>query len=742
MGFFNTDACFSTTETKRDNNGAVYSKDGKKIYKGCFAETFQVPNGVEIICDRAFQPEEKTDRSIIRKIILPESVKAIGGCAFANNEGLEEINIPSSVQYISCNNPFGGCFSLNKILIQSENYLIENDILYSSDYKLLIGALHSKDTNRTITINPNTEVIGANSFWHLKNLSQIVFPRRLKEMGKAAFKWSSIQTVDLSETQLVHISEECFQSGGLQVIIFPKSLKKIETNAFYFCHLKKLDLSNTKVKAIGEYAFSNCNLTQLILSPCLEEIDSSAFSNAFSKQFKQNVTIPSFVTYIGNCAFNDDSIKRVDIESSNLLNIGEDIFDGTNLETIRCKATGIMNHPNIRYYKEEHNVEIILLDKKVYLQDDNITLKLETRKHINNDIDDYYWQERIDKIFGVGSVKVDIVQFRLPVYGENFGRHILGACINNVVTLQPKYDSIDTLIAQGKDVYFLSKIETQQGCLYELFYGSQSIYVDFTCKEIKFGDTINACFCGQKIKIGNEIGKTYYGEEIKKKFKYRTSEEYLQRHLRAPLQFVTLIKGEKYSIYKSGKCICDYEYDTVSSIDNNIECLNYYAVKMTFPKVSMRYLKVGKRINNTLFYGVINETGEIVIPVKYKELDACRSFILADDSLYVLKNNFFSLLNDHVDLSSPVVVYGGYAFFKALGCVCCYDTNQVQSIKKDYVIEEGEEYNTVFVIEEMKIEEQYNWHPKEISNEEYQKEMDQMYRDAFDNNPELEWNID
>jgi len=401
-----------------------------------------------------------------------------------------------------------------------------------------------------------------------------------------------------------------------------------------------------------------------------------------------------------------------------------------------------MNHPNIRYYKEEHNVEIILLDKKVYLQDDNITLKLEKRKHINNDIDDYYWQEKIDKIFGVGSVKVDIVQFRLPVYGENFGRHILGACINNVVTLQPKYDSIDTLIAQGEDVYFLSKIETQQGCLYELFYGSQSIYVDFTCKEIEFGDTIDACFCGQKIKIGNEIGKTHYGEEIKKKFKYRTSEEYLQRHLRVPLQFVTLIKGEKYSIYKSGKCICDYEYDTVSSVDNNIECLNYYAVKMTFPKVSMRYLKVGKRINNTLFYGVINETGEIVIPVKYKELDACRSFILADDSLYVLKNNLFSLLNDHVDLSSPVVVYGRYAFFISLGHVYCYDTNQVHLIENDYIIEEGDDYNTVFVIKEMEIEEQYNWHPREISNEEYQKEMDQLYRDAFDNNPELEWNID
>lgn len=742
MKLFNTDNSFSATEIKRDKNGAVYSKDGKKLYKGSFVEIFHIPNGVEIICDRAFQPEEKKDRSIIRKIILPESVKAIGVCAFANNEGLEEINIPSSVQYLSCNNPFGGCFSLNKIFIQSDKYLIENDILYSSDYKILIGALHSKDTNRTITINPNTEVIGANSFWHLKNLSQIIFPHRLKEMGKAAFKWSSIQTVDLSDTQLVHISEECFQGGGLYEISFPRSLKTIETNAFYFCHLKKLDLSNTKVKAIGEFAFSNCNLTQLILPPCLEKIESFAFSNAFSKLFMQNITIPSFVTYIGNCAFNDDSITRVDIESRNLMNIGEEIFDGINLETIRCKATGIMNHPNIRYYKEEHNVEIIPLDKKVYLQDDNITLKLETRKHINNDIDDYYWQEKIDKIFGVGSVKVDIVQFRLPIYGENYGRHILGACINNVVTIQPKYDSIDTLIAQGKDVYFLSKIETKQGCLYELFYGSRLIYADFTCNEIEFGDAISASFCGQKIQIGNEIAKTHYGEEIKNKFKYRTSEEYLPRFLRVPLQFVTVINGDKYSIYKSGKCISDFEYDSVNSIDNNIECLNYCALKMTFPKVSMRYLKVGKRINNTLLYGVINETGEIVVPIKYKELDACRSFILADDSLYVLKNNSFSLLNDHVDLSSPVVVYGGYSFFKTLECVCCYDTNQVQSIENDYIIEEGEEYNTVFVIEDMEIEEQYNWHPREISNEEYQKEMDQMYRDAFDNNPELEWNID
>lgn len=742
MKIFDTDASFSATETKRDINGAVYSKDGKKLFKGCFVKTFQIPNGVEIICDRAFQPNEKTERSTIRKIILPESVKAIGVCAFANNEGLKEINIPSSVQYISSNNPFGGCFSLNSVLNQSNNFIIENDILYSSDYKLLIGAFHTKGSNRIITINPNTEIIGANSFWHLKNISQVVFPSQLQEIGIAAFKYSTILLVDLSATRLTHVSEECFQSSAIQEIKFPNSLKEIKTDAFCYSHLKKLDLSNTKVKTIGENAFYYCDLTELILSSCLEKIDKSAFSNAFSNQTKQSIVIPSSVTDIGDLAFNDDSIIRVDIESKILSNIGEDIFDGGNLETIRYKEQTIVNHPCIRQYKDDYNVEIIPIDKRAFMKEESVTLSLECKEHIEEDIDEYYWQGRIDRIFNVGSVKVDIMQLRLPTYGENYGRRILGACINNVVVLQPKFNSIEIQIAQGKDVYFLTKIDTKYGCLYELFYGTNSVYADFTDCEIEFGDALSAKFYGHMIKIGNELGKTYYGNQIKKKFSYVICEEHIQRHLYVPLQYISIIKGGKYSIYKSGKCISDYEYDYVSGVDNNIESLNCFAVKMTFPKVSTRYLKVGKYINNTLFYGIINEFGEIVIPVKYIELDACRSFILADNCLYVLKNSYFSLLNHNVDLSSPVVVYGGYAFFKSLEHVYCYNSKRTILLENDYVIQEGDESNTVFVLKEMKIEEQYHWHPREISNSDYQKELDQIYRDAFDNDPEFEWNID
>lgn len=744
MKRFDTSAYYSKLEIKKDEFGAIYSKDGRVLYKGCFVESYSIPNGVEIICDRAFQPERKPDYSIIRKIILPDSIKAIGVCAFANNECLEEINIPSSVEFISCNNPFGGCFSLKNIAIYTEKYIIEKDLLYSWDYKILVGAFHTKDTNKKVTINSNTEIIGANSFWHCKNISQIIFPHHLKEIGTAAFKFSSIQNIDLSHTQLTYISEECFRGSALQDICFPNSLESIEANAFRNCHLKRLDLSNTKVRTIGSFAFSHCELTQLVLSSCIEKLEEYAFYNAFSKQVGHNIIIPSSVTYLGDGVFSDNSIKRVDIECENLSNIGEDIFDGTCLETIRYKNTEIISHPNINYYKKKYNVKIVPSDKTTYFATDRIILSLQLKRHICEDNSDYYYQDRIDKMFQVGSIKVDIMQLRLPIYGENYERCLYGACVNNILKLQPKYDAIDTIIAQGKDVYFLTKTNTPLGILYELYYGSKSIYAELSNETIEFGDSISASFNAQKIKVGSELDKTYYGEEIKKKFNYRTNEEEpLSRiGLHVPLQYIAIIKGGKYSIYKSGRRISDYDYDIVNSIDNNIESLNYYALKMTFPKVSMHYLRVGKLKNKAIYYGVINENGDIVIPIRYKELDACRSFILADESLYVLKNNHFALLRENVDLSSPIVVYGGYAFFKSSGHIYCYDTIQVKLIEKDYVIDEGEDVDTVFLLNEMKIKDCFHSQHREISNEEYYKEMDQLYRDAFDNEAELEWNID
>ena len=64
-------------------------------YNG-YDDTVEVPDGVEVICSCAFDSREK-DKDYYyvtpKKIILPDSVKQIDGCAFRYQYGLREINL-------------------------------------------------------------------------------------------------------------------------------------------------------------------------------------------------------------------------------------------------------------------------------------------------------------------------------------------------------------------------------------------------------------------------------------------------------------------------------------------------------------------------------------------------------------------------------------------------------------------------------------------------------------------------
>ena len=64
-------------------------------YNG-YDDTVEIPDGVEVICSCAFDSREK-DKDYYyvtpKKIILPDSVKQIDGCAFRYQYGLREINL-------------------------------------------------------------------------------------------------------------------------------------------------------------------------------------------------------------------------------------------------------------------------------------------------------------------------------------------------------------------------------------------------------------------------------------------------------------------------------------------------------------------------------------------------------------------------------------------------------------------------------------------------------------------------
>lgn len=123
-----------------DEYGVKYSRDGKKLLKAPFlfgGEEYVVREGTEVICDGALQSTG------IRSVKLPSTIISIGSVAFANNN-LVSCNIPASVKYIAHNNPWGGCFYIMNMDIQSKNFIIKDGILYSSDFRIVYGAIYWK----------------------------------------------------------------------------------------------------------------------------------------------------------------------------------------------------------------------------------------------------------------------------------------------------------------------------------------------------------------------------------------------------------------------------------------------------------------------------------------------------------------------------------------------------------------------------------------------------------------------
>jgi len=105
-------------EAIEDEFGAIYSKDGKRLYE--FNKDFWgdeddivIRDGTEIIWDDAF-----SDCTHLESLNIPPSVTIIGHRAFEGCSGLTSINIPSGVTAIG-HMAFEGCSSLTSINIPS-----------------------------------------------------------------------------------------------------------------------------------------------------------------------------------------------------------------------------------------------------------------------------------------------------------------------------------------------------------------------------------------------------------------------------------------------------------------------------------------------------------------------------------------------------------------------------------------------------------------------------------------------
>lgn len=206
------------------------------------------------------------------------------------------------------------------------------------------GVIKGCDTGHTPKVKPKgkiiipegVKVIDENAFDECHNITDVQFPKSLKEIKYAAFFGTpNLKVVDLSHTQVTLIGKSAFAGAlgkGLEKITFPETLEKIETIAFKFTNLEVIDLSKTKIKNIEESTFLECKkLKEVKLPADLETIGYSAFSGcsalkkvnifgekiskiekmAFEKTALEVLELPETIPTLGEVVFNAASIGKV-----------------------------------------------------------------------------------------------------------------------------------------------------------------------------------------------------------------------------------------------------------------------------------------------------------------------------------------------------------------------------------------------------------------------------------------------
>lgn len=162
----------------------------------------------------------------------------------------------------------------SNVVIPSE--ITDNEIVYV--VRKIGDMAFTECMNMTSVVIPNTVTeIGNGAFW-LCGLTSVKIPDSVTEIGTSAFGGcGKLRTVEIPES-VTKIRKGTFSDTGLYSITIPNSVTEIEESAFWYSALRSIVIGKN-VKSIGYNAFLDCNnLTSIRMMPhvppVVDEIDS------------------------------------------------------------------------------------------------------------------------------------------------------------------------------------------------------------------------------------------------------------------------------------------------------------------------------------------------------------------------------------------------------------------------------------------------------------------------------------
>ena len=250
------------------------------------------------IPDEAFGDNDYSSNTIISKIILPNSITAIGEYAFKGCSGLTgSLIIPDEVTTIGLQ-AFQGCFGFTGSLTIPESVTTIGESAFSS----------CAGFTGSLTIPANVTTIEGSAFYGCSGLTgTLIIPNDVTTIGDYAFGYCTGFTGSLTiPDNITTIGENAFYgcSGFTGSLVLSSELTEIKRAAFADCpgFTGTLNLP-AKLTSIEGYAFQNCSsFTGLLTIPDnVTSIGKSAFG--YCSGFTGSLTIPATVTTIGDKAF-------------------------------------------------------------------------------------------------------------------------------------------------------------------------------------------------------------------------------------------------------------------------------------------------------------------------------------------------------------------------------------------------------------------------------------------------------
>ncbi len=298
--------------------------------------------------------------SYAKEVVFPKGLEIISDYAFYENETIEKINIPNSVQRI------GKYAFTDSLLYFTETnwdgtvFYIDNALI-SGDRRSLLGDLVVKDGTRifadfcfgdcsglkNITIPNSLEIIGNAAFEGCFNLSSITIPESVNKIGGGIFNGCTILSEVVLPEGITNLDDYSYMNYELGMTA--------QNGFFEGC--KKLEEVNipASVTSIGENAFKGClaleNINVSAENSAYASVDGILYTKTFTEllfypKMSQvvNYIVPETITTINNYAFSDcKNLVNITLPQG-LEGIGNSAFSGcaSLKEVVMSDSVGVL----------------------------------------------------------------------------------------------------------------------------------------------------------------------------------------------------------------------------------------------------------------------------------------------------------------------------------------------------------------------------------------------------------------